>query len=255
MDRQTYERALQRAHEERLVVSEPYQVNGYRSWTVRHPAPSRNGSFVRFDEQAHALTCTCEAGLHGRYCKHRAAVREWLIEEREREARRTQPAPAPVAPSMPEAEFPVLAEGISLADQMTRILTKTPEQMEYEAARAAFDAEKAKHPNGADADMDVINRFLDAVLARQQREAAATATATATAALATPEPVKHCEDCGDPCDADSRFCRACGTERDFKHGIAKRTSPRKPAGKREAESDIDASRRALQERLDKLAGK
>jgi hypothetical protein len=76
-----YERALNRAHAEGIViVGNASYPDGRRSWDVFNPKYSEGWYTVRQDRAGAPLTCNCEAGRHGTLCKHTALVRESLNE-------------------------------------------------------------------------------------------------------------------------------------------------------------------------------
>jgi hypothetical protein len=78
----TYEKALQRAHDENL------EVTLLESWGAHVANPAHDGYYtVRF--QKYTTSCNCPAGQRGIYCKHRSIVHELrvkLIRQREQAA-------------------------------------------------------------------------------------------------------------------------------------------------------------------------
>lgn len=70
-----YEKALARGHEEGVEVQGRWtDREGYASFLVYSP---RSEKFYTLKQSGHALVCSCVA--QG-YCKHRAIVREFLLD-------------------------------------------------------------------------------------------------------------------------------------------------------------------------------
>jgi hypothetical protein len=74
MTQATYTKALERAHAEHLTIT--LLESGIAH--VYNPKYAEGFYTVRFHKGA-AMTCNCQAGQVGTYCKHRALVHEALI--------------------------------------------------------------------------------------------------------------------------------------------------------------------------------
>jgi SWIM zinc finger len=83
------QRATQRAHSDHIRVVDDYGDGLDRVWKVTSSAGLFGQDYTVTLRDAQTLACTCRAGQHGMYCKHRAAVHDYLLRERVREHQRT----------------------------------------------------------------------------------------------------------------------------------------------------------------------
>lgn len=84
---QKYDAARERANAEGIrVVDDFIGKDGLRTFEVTSSS-GIHGQDYFVEQLAHLLNCTCPAGQRGVYCKHRAAVRDYLKREAERFAR------------------------------------------------------------------------------------------------------------------------------------------------------------------------
>ncbi|MGO8948941.1 MAG: hypothetical protein ACLQUY_15085 [Ktedonobacterales bacterium] len=76
-----YERALNRAHTEQLIITGSSASANLKTVFVQHPDDATGIYTVSWRRGAHHLTCSCQAGQRNVACKHEALAREyWLAE-------------------------------------------------------------------------------------------------------------------------------------------------------------------------------
>jgi hypothetical protein len=75
-----YNKALVRAQAENIFVRR-LSVNSVNSWIATNPTSKQQ---YLVTQRGAALECSCPAGQNGNYCKHRAAVRFYVVCKNER---------------------------------------------------------------------------------------------------------------------------------------------------------------------------
>lgn len=70
-----YARALNRAHAEHITIVGSFASAGRTTWQVENPAHA-DVWYAVVQHGDGPLTCSCEAGVRGRVCKHVALVQE-----------------------------------------------------------------------------------------------------------------------------------------------------------------------------------
>jgi hypothetical protein len=81
IDAKVYQRAFARAKAEGCRIVGKLEYDGITEWSVESPKHPDGYYTVRHAPRATTLTCNCEAGTRGIYCKHRALVHEAAEQE------------------------------------------------------------------------------------------------------------------------------------------------------------------------------
>lgn len=84
ISKERYERALEQAKMDHCTVtgSGALDYGDGRAPVVAYYVNGVHGDYT-VTRGEYALTCNCQAGVNGQYCKHRALVHAWLVAQAE----------------------------------------------------------------------------------------------------------------------------------------------------------------------------